>query len=364
MAKEKTEAMISGISDTHYTYMDIIRILATYLVIFTHTGDIGSKLYIYGNYDGIRKLIYIVADVVRCINVPLFFMISGALLLPKEESYKRLFSKRVVKYVVVLISMSYFYFVVYYKNSWYDLGLFFKQLCTEYVTGLYWFLYAYLGYLLILPFLRKLVKVMEKKDFRYFMILGILFKGILNVGIGLCGWSGRFLVPFYLGEDAVFYPVMGFYFANLISTPEEIDRKVKRELGIGGVLSLICILGTVYMMHWEACRTGEYSETYLMNFTVIPTLFAFGVIKSGCLKFNISEKGKKLIRFIADNSFGVYLFSVFAQINLVEIYFFINDKTGGEIPLISSYLYVLAVMMIEVVVIALLRKIPLIRRFI
>ena len=97
----------------------------------------------------------------------------------------------------------------------------------------------------------------------------------------------------------------------------------------------------------------------------IGTVGLFGAyIKSGCLKFNIPEKGKKLIRFIADNSFGVYLFSVFAQVNLVEIYFFINDKTGGKIPLISSYLYVLAVMMIEVVVIALLRKIPLIRRFI
>lgn len=364
MEKEKTEVVISGISDTHYVYMDIIRILATYLVIFTHTGDIGSKLYIYGNYDGTRKLIYMVADVVRCINVPLFFMISGALLLPKKESYKRLFSKRIAKYVVVLISMSYFYFVVYYKNSWYDFGLFFEQLCTEYVTGLYWFLYAYLGYLLILPFLRKLVKAMGKRDFQYFMILGILFKGILNVGIGLCGWNGKFMVPFYFGEDAVFYPLIGFYFANLISTPVELDRKVKRELVIGGMLSLICILGTVYMMHWEACRTGAYSETYLKNFTVIPTLFVFGVIKCGCLKFNIPENGKKLIRFIADNSFGVYLFSVFAQIKLVGIYFFFNDKTGGRIPLLSSYLYVLAVMMIEVVVISLLRRIPLIRKLI
>ena len=40
-------------------------------------------------------------------------MISGALLLPKEESYKRLFSKRVVKYVVVLISMS----TVFWKEN-------------------------------------------------------------------------------------------------------------------------------------------------------------------------------------------------------------------------------------------------------
>ena len=355
MTKEKSNVVVSEMANTHYVYMDIIRILATYLVIFTHTGNLGSKLYIYGSYDKTHKLIYIIADVLRCVNVPLFFMISGALLLPKQESYKRLFSKRVAKYAIVLIIMS--YFVVYYKNSWYDFKLFFEQLCTQYVTGLYWFLYAYLGYLLILPFLRSMVNAMGKKDFRYFMVLGILFKGILNVGIGLCGWESKFLVPFYLGEDAIFYPVMGFYFSNIIATSDEMNRKEKRELGAGCVLSLICVLSTVYIMHWEACIKGEYSETYLMNFTVIPTLFTFMAIKCGCLKHNISERGRKVIKFIADNSFGVYLFSTFAQVNLVGVYFFFFRLTGEKLPLISSYLYVLVVMMVEVVVVALLRKI-------
>lgn len=73
MTKEKSNVVVSEMANTHYVYMDIIRILATYLVIFTHTGNLGSKLYIYGSYDKTHKLIYIIADVLRCVNVPLFF---------------------------------------------------------------------------------------------------------------------------------------------------------------------------------------------------------------------------------------------------------------------------------------------------
>ena len=47
MTKEKSNVVVSEMANTHYVYMDIIRILATYLVIFTHTGNLGSKLYIW-----------------------------------------------------------------------------------------------------------------------------------------------------------------------------------------------------------------------------------------------------------------------------------------------------------------------------
>ena len=68
-------------------YLDLIRIVAVYLVIFTHTGDLGSKLYEFGDYDFTRNIIYIMTDVIRRINVPLFLMVSGAVLLGREGEY-------------------------------------------------------------------------------------------------------------------------------------------------------------------------------------------------------------------------------------------------------------------------------------
>ena len=88
---------------TREVYLDMIRIVAVFLVIFTHTGDIGSKLYVFGDYGTLRNAIYIMADIIRCINVPLFFMVSGALLLGKKEAYKTLLKKRVLRYAIVFI---------------------------------------------------------------------------------------------------------------------------------------------------------------------------------------------------------------------------------------------------------------------
>lgn len=343
----------------HQIYLDIIRIIATFLVIFTHTGNIGSKLYMYGDYGVIRKLIYLLADILRCVNIPFFFMISGTLLLGRDESLGSLFKKRILRYILVLIVMSYFYFTVYYKYSWYDWKLFLEKLCSQYVTGLYWFLYSYLGFLLILPFLRKMVRSMSNNDYKYFLILGILFKNIFNVVIGLCGW-GNFLIPFYFATDAMFYPIIGYGISKIEG---EYNVEIGREV-VGGIGSILCVLFTGIMMHWEACRVGEYQETYLFSFLVIPAIWSFYMIKRACSKIQVPLIVEKIIAYVADNCFGVYLFSVFAQVKLIGIYELLDDGLKRNFPLICCLLYVAIVMIIEVIAVSIIRKIPIVRKYI
>ena len=55
-----------------HIYLDIIRIVASYLVIFTHTCELGSRLYVFGDYSIKRTMIYIMADALSCVCAPLF----------------------------------------------------------------------------------------------------------------------------------------------------------------------------------------------------------------------------------------------------------------------------------------------------
>lgn len=346
-------------------YIDVIRVVAAFLVIFTHTGNIGSKLYVHDDYGLIRNAVYIMADIIRCINVPLFFMVSGALLLRKKESYRDLFKKRVLRYVIVLICMSYFYFVFYYNNLWNNFSFFFKQLCTEYVTGLYWFLYEYIGYLLILPLLRKMVSVMEKKDFQYLLIMGIFFKGLLNIITGLLGWD-KLLIPFQLSTDAIFYPVMGYYISDIPCDYKKNKLSIKREIIFGFFTSCLCIAFVGLMMHWEALKMGGYSEaqeTYLFSLNVIPTVYVFYIIKCACENVKISAMISKVFCFLGENSFGIYLFSIFAQVKLMSVY---NVIIGimPQLPLLACIIYIIIVMIIEAIGISLLRRIPGVRKLI
>ena len=88
-------------------YIEILRIIALYLVLFNHTGNYGYSLYMVSQESRYYP-IYLFLSVITVCNVPIFFMISGALLLGKEESLRVLFRKRIRKFLIVLIGISFF----------------------------------------------------------------------------------------------------------------------------------------------------------------------------------------------------------------------------------------------------------------
>ena len=90
---------------------DLIKIIACYLVIVNHTG-----LYVlsYGSKSPFLVSFYSTFFIFCKIAVPLFIMVSGSLLLSREESYQRTLS-RIVKVAVPLVVLSLALFV--YRNG-------------------------------------------------------------------------------------------------------------------------------------------------------------------------------------------------------------------------------------------------------
>ena len=105
--------------------------------------------------------------------VPLFFMVSGALLLGKNESGKDLFQKRILRMILVIVIFSFLYYMklVLKGERPFAPFSFLLSLPTDLVYLPYWFLYSYLGVLTILPILRPLAQNMSKNTFWYLIIL-------------------------------------------------------------------------------------------------------------------------------------------------------------------------------------------------
>ena len=335
-------------------YLDMIRIIAAYLVIFTHTGDNGSKLYVYGDYGVIQNTLYMAMDVFRTINVPLFFMVSGALLLGKTETYSQLFKKHILKYTAVITVFSYLYYTVYplADNNWLDIRGYLKGIYSGNVIGLFWFLYAYLGFLLILPFIRKMIQSMSDIDYKYILITGILFKGIFAVVGGLVFCTG-FGVSCTFATDSIFYPIMGYYLAKVIE-----DRTDKKLLTSGAVLSFFNIICAVLMTYWDMNKNGEYSENYLFSFTVIPALYMFYLLKCIGRKLEKSQFVCKIINCLGNCSFGVYLFGLFIQVVMVKPVYRKIFACLPNFPLLACLVYVAVVVLVAVVITYILKKIP------
>lgn len=61
-------------------HLEIIRVIALVCIMFNHTGDRGNSVYLYT--DGkLTFMISLIGDILCKIGVPLFLMVSGALLL-------------------------------------------------------------------------------------------------------------------------------------------------------------------------------------------------------------------------------------------------------------------------------------------
>lgn len=99
--------MKQDITKRNLIYLDVLRIIAIYCVLFNHTN--GFLLYA-THYPLPSSYLYLIISILSKVAVPIFFMISGALLLGKDESYQELLRKRILKYTIVLIIISFFYY--------------------------------------------------------------------------------------------------------------------------------------------------------------------------------------------------------------------------------------------------------------
>ena len=111
-------------------HIEAIRILAIFFVIFNHTAERGFFLFaMYPNTD-IQYWIYMGISVFCKFSVPMFLMISGALLVDKEESLKRVWSQRIFRIFLALLLFSFISYLqtVYQTDKKIDVGEFLKGL--------------------------------------------------------------------------------------------------------------------------------------------------------------------------------------------------------------------------------------------
>lgn len=241
------------------THMDILRVMAIFMVIYNHTAEKG--FFLFASYrDSPLYWVYLAWSIIITSAVPLFWMISGALLLGREEPLTQLMRKRVFRFAAVLLLFSMLMWGVTRPGD-YSVGGFLWLVYQYPIANAYWYLYAYLGYLLLLPFLRRIAAAMNRELFLWLVLLkAILGAGIpaLELGAKLAGhaitlYSG-FSVPVI--QDVIFYPLAGYYLEHKL--PE--NRLSPRFLGLltavsGLGVGLSCLLSTMN------CRyTGDWSE--------------------------------------------------------------------------------------------------------
>jgi surface polysaccharide O-acyltransferase-like enzyme len=317
-------------------YLELLRIIAILFVIFNHTD--GCFLYYKTTDNPFTFWISLIFSILCGINVPLFFMISGVLLLQKEETFKELFQKRISRYLILLIVFSAAMYLFQYwhgKRTLLSIPDFLSGLLQGNIQTTYWFLYSYLGFLLLLPFLRILASKMNCRDYIYLFILAVVFKCLFPAiqSLGIAAISPSFTGTFQFITDSVFYSLMGSgidrYFMNA-------DRK--KYLGMWSLLILSAAAGVAAVFMHRA-YAGEYQQSALSYFTPALTISVFGiVICFAALHNGFPDRLSRAAVHTGSYVFGIYLTEQYARTVLLPVYLTLIHHTVG---ILACGIYVL-----------------------
>lgn len=324
---ERAESSIQRQGKAKKVYYEWIRLIACFFVIFNHL-----KGYIlFRNASGVKQVFYMVISVITKINVPLFFMVSGALLLEKQEDIFTVLKKRVSRICLVILL---FELGIYMECRLYALaqGRDYEFTVKRFLygvlersldeTGAYWYLYAYLGFLLLLPLMQKLAKQMSRNDFYtlftlHFVLLSLL--PVCNLLMRRAGYDGlstaeEFSVPLAT-TAAFFYPLTGYYMDRKIDI-----RKISKRtwaglfaaVFAGIIISCVCVYAD-----------GAAGEEYLTLFDYLLAAVVFLLIKYVvAVRFPALSAGRigEAVCFMGSLTLGIYLLDHYFKLVLYSGY--------------------------------------------
>lgn len=332
--------------------LDIIRIIALFLVLFTHTGRIGSKIYTDLEPRGIYYIFCLTLDTTRMLAVPLFLMISGILLLDKKESFKVIWKKRITRILIVILVFSliqeFFYGSVDLSKAFFH--EFLINVCAGSIRGSYWYLYLYLAYLLLLPILRNIADRMDEKFFLYIIFLSTI-ADLLAI---IPNWTGKYISLYeyiaIINGYAFLFPLLGYSSYQYLS---------KKKLKFIQYMVLILIFLSInlflsYLMHNEHKATGIWTEGYIWRLTALLTVPVFMVTYDITRRFVIPQRVKCVIAIISESCFGIYLSENILEKYTIKIYEWCYELTGCT--LWSCFIYLLTTMIIGTLFFHIIKK--------
>lgn len=272
--------------------LDLLRVISMIMVVIIHIANYYCRA-----FDDIDKFSYLGAlifNTISRISVPFFFMLSGATLLNKEYDKKKNID-RIIKKIVVLIIFTIIYFIwdKYYMNK--DINIIFLLGKPE--RKMLWFMYAIIGIYIALPFIKCMVDKMGKEEDKLFVILWLIFNGVLKwLNIG-----NIYLIPiisgtYYLGYFIIGHMIMKYY---------DYIRKNKNDKLLLITTIIIMFIAVVVTFYISIDKGKHFTKlfTYSNALIMIASLSSFIY-----LYFNLKNKEYIIISKLVNLSFGIYLF--------------------------------------------------------
>jgi surface polysaccharide O-acyltransferase-like enzyme len=286
-------------------WVDLIRVVACFLVVLLH---VCAQLIFNETIFRNSPVAWWSTNFLRTISVvavPLFFMISGYLLLKKDEPILVFYTKRASRILVPFLFWQIFYlffFIAIGQNSWEGGRYLLYAIKDNSVSVHFWFLYALISVYIIVPFLRKYVLAADNKNILCFLCFWFIYHSLGDTLNILRPVSTRFSVEFITLYSGYF--VLGAFLGKI-----NLSKKAAIWCLAGFVLLVVVsMLGTWFCLtHWF----GEMKKMELFYRRTSPNVIFMSIFAFLCLRYwgeqiksDVIVKG---LHFLVPLTFGIYL---------------------------------------------------------
>ncbi len=337
--------------ENKFIWTNNLRVLATISVILLHVS--GQILIQYGKVSDFVWWTGNIYDSAVRFCVPIFVMLTGALLLPKTYELGEFLKKRFLRIILPFLFWSFIYILfTYYEKlspnhamSTFETIRWGLDLLKSGSSPHLWYIYMIIGIYLITPVISKWVQNCKENEILYFLIIW-LFAMIMNQPI-FEEYNTDIDLSYF--EDFIGYLVLGYYLSvkTFKYSKSTVNIAAFLLLSIGVIITAA---GTYHLTNNDG-KFNQYFYGYITLNTLMVSIGVFLVFKNWT---NVNSKSSKIIDFISKYSFGIYLVHV-----LVLFYL---SKCGIDYslmnPVFSIPLTTLLCLIFSTLIIYIVNKLP------
>lgn len=291
--------------------IDLVKIVAMFGVLGLHTTH---DFIIAGNY-GLANALYSTC----VISIPLFFMVSGYLLLGRPNAnYKYVYHKikNILRYVLAFVCLYFIFWSI--KHGTFDILMLFKSCIYPFIQrgpfSMFWYLGAMIVIYLFYPIVNKLYTLNIRSFLIFFGILFLLEYIIFQMNLTGTLWGGEFVV----NQTFRMWNWM-FYFC--------LGGLLKRfPITISWFFLPPLIIGNLLVQYWQMPAIGNtyceyfYSSVIIMLFSSMTFLFICG-IRFKSHNWLISKMSDLFLPVYTFHQFVIIILNRFVEIHSVVVYF-------------------------------------------
>ncbi|MBT3314429.1 MAG: acyltransferase family protein [Anaerolineae bacterium] len=344
----------------HLYWIDFVRTVGAFFVVLVHASFF--ILYLWGEVPESHWMAGNVYDSIARVGVPLFLMISGALLLRKEENIFFFLKKRLIKIILPFVFWSIFY--LWWRQN-YPVGAKFSSIAISMFVSVLkvpasdhlWFLYALVVLYFFVPPLRLMLSRAKERDIIYILLLWLSMGPLVQLLQKL----------FSFALTSHFHFISGYWGYLLLGYWLSIKKIPIKNTIFFFVAGSLCTLATIWLTYIFSL-TNAHLDGFFYDYLSLNVVFA-----SGFFFISLKSIGEKLYKekfwgkfFFAHGgaSFGIYLIHpvILDILQRGKLGFRLSFRVGN--PWYTISLAALLAYAFSFVIVVGMRKIPVLKKLV